>query len=29
MIDLTSKEQAIEDCMQALKKGYEKDVVNL
>ena len=29
IIDLTAKENAIEDCLAALKKAYEKDVLNL
>jgi hypothetical protein len=29
VIELTSKENGIEDCLVALKKGYEKDVLTL
>ena len=29
IIDLTTKENAIEDCLVAMKKAYEKDVLTL
>ena len=29
IIDFTAKENAIEDCLVALKKVYEKDMVSL
>ena len=29
IIDLTAKENAYDDCMAALKKAYEKDMLNL
>jgi len=29
IIELTAKENAIEDCLVALKKAYEKDMINL
>ena len=29
LIDLTAKENAIEDCLVAVKKAYEKDLLTL
>ena len=29
VIDLTAKENALEDCMVAMKKGFEKDEIEL
>ena len=29
IIDLTAKENAYEDCLVAIKKAYEKDLLNL